>query len=271
MVRRGKRRKLLILSPEKSGSNSEPLLPSKLSPLATPVPTELKVSVYLYFISGKVEDSIRGRVVRSCQADLAPNQDNFAWRKISLVVDETRGRDALCSFYGVDMTRDQLCALIKKRKTLIEGVQDCRSADGYVLRVFSIAFTRESINQKKKTNYALSSQQKEIRRRMNEVIAKEIAKANSTQIFNLFTSEVIEKKITREVNPIYPVKNVRVRKIKVIQRPKVDNGKLAELHDNDKRILSKTDNRAKPKGERRAKKPAAEEGNEAVNLLSREA
>lgn len=207
--------------------------------------------------------------MRSCQADLAPNQDNFAWRKISLVVDETRGRDALCSFYGVDMTRDQLCALIKKRKTLIEGVQDCRSADGYVVRVFSIAFTRESTNQKKKTNYALSSQQKEIRRRMNEVIAKEIAKANSTQIFNLFTSEVVEKKITREVNAIYPVKNVRVRKIKVIQRPKVDNARLAELHDNDKRILSKTDNRKQAKGERRRKQePAADES--AVNLLHKE-
>ena len=169
------------------------------------------------------------------------------------------------------MTRDQLCALIKKRKTLIEGVQDCRSSDGYVIRVFSIAFTRESANQKKKTNYALSSQQKEIRRRMNDVIAKEIAKSTSTQIFNLFTSEVVEKKITKEVNAIYPVKNVRVRKIKVIQRPKVDSTKLAELHDNDKRILSKVDNRKQAKGERgdRKKKPV-EEGNEAVNLLSRE-
>ena len=144
---------------------------------------------------------------------------------------------------------------------------DCRSADGYVVRVFSIAFTRESGNQKKKTNYALSSQQKEIRRRMNEVISREISKATATQILNLFTSEVVEKKITREVNAIYPVKNVRVRKIKVIQRPKIDNAKLAELHDNDKRILSRTDNRKVMKGDRKKKV----EDNEAVNLLSREA
>jgi len=134
--------------------------------------TELKVLVNLILFLEKVEDSVRGRVVTANQADLAPNQDAFAWRKIKLIVDETRGRDALTSFYGVDMTRDQLSSLIKKRKTLIEAVQDCKSQDGYVVRVFVIAFTRESQGQKKKTNYALASQQKEIRRRINEIVNK---------------------------------------------------------------------------------------------------
>ena len=119
-----------------------------------------RVKYELQYLSEKVEDSIKGRVVTSNQGDLAPNQDSFAWRKIKLVVDDTRGRDALTSFYGVDMTRDQVCALIKKRKTLIEAVQDCKSSDGYVMRVFVIGFTKESPNQKKRTNYALSSQQK---------------------------------------------------------------------------------------------------------------
>jgi small subunit ribosomal protein S3Ae len=161
------------------------------------------------------------------QADLAPNQDSFHWRKIKLIVDQTEGRQAITSFYGVDMTRDELSSLIKKRKTLIEAVQDCKSADGYVIRVFAIAFTRESNNQKRKTNYALTSQQKVIRKRMNDIIAKEVAKSNATEILKLFTSEVVEKKITKEVSGIYPVKNVKIRKIKVIQRPNVDINKLS--------------------------------------------
>eukprot|EP00919_Chromeraceae_sp_WS-2016_P001845 GHVR01004442.1.p1 GENE.GHVR01004442.1~~GHVR01004442.1.p1 ORF type:complete len:108 (-),score=8.17 GHVR01004442.1:731-1054(-) len=106
------------------------------------------------------------------QSDLAPNQDSFAWRKVKLIVDQVDGRQAITSFFGVDITRDELCSLIKKRKTLIEAVQDCRTSDGYVLRIFSIAFTRESPNQKRKTNYALSSQQKIIRKRMNDIIGK---------------------------------------------------------------------------------------------------
>ena len=109
---------------------------------------------------------------------------------------------------------------------MIEAVQDVKSSDGYMLRVFTIAFTRESPHQKKKTNYALSSQQKEIRKRISEIINKEVTKSNATDIFNLFTTDVVEKKITKEVSSIYPVKNVRVRKIKVIQRPKIDANKL---------------------------------------------
>ena len=187
----------------------------------------------------KVEDSIRGRVVSQMQADLAPNQDTFHWRKIKLIVDQVEGRQAVTSFYGIDITKDELCSLIKKRKTLIEAVQDVRTADGYLLRIFAICFTKETPGQKRKTNYAKASQQQMIRRKMNDIIAKEVAKSNATQILNLFTSEVIEKKITKDVSPIYPVKNVKVRKIKVIQRPNIDYHKLNEMHDPEKRILTK--------------------------------
>jgi small subunit ribosomal protein S3Ae len=156
-----------------------------------------------------------------------------------LVVDQTEGRQAITSFYGVDTTKDEVCSLIKKRKTLIEAVSDVKSSDGYVLRVFVIGFTKESLNQKSKTNYALSSQQKIIRKRINDIVAKEVAKSNVTQILNLFTSEVVEKKITKDVSPIYPVKNVKVRKIKVIQRPHIDYTKLNDMHDANARILTK--------------------------------
>lgn len=200
------------------------------------------------------------------QADLAPHQDSFHWRKIKLIVDQTEGRQAVTSFYGVDMTRDELCSLIKKRKTLIEAVQDVKSADGYTLRIFAIAFTRESPNQKRKTNYALASQQKIIRKRINDIIAKEVSKANSTQILNLFTSEVVEKKITKEVSNIYPVKNVKVRKIKVIQRPNIDYNKLNEMHDPEKRILTK----AVAKVQGRKGKVTREQNVEAENLVNKE-
>jgi small subunit ribosomal protein S3Ae len=200
------------------------------------------------------------------QADLAPNQDSFHWRKVSLIVDQTEGRQAITSFYGVDTTRDELCSLIKKRKTLIEAISDVKSQDGYVLRVFVIAFTRESPNQKRKTNYALSSQQKIIRKRINDIIAKEVGKSNVTQVLNLFTSEAVEKKITKEVSPIYPVKNVKVRKIKVIQRPNVDFNKLSEMHDPEKRILTK----ATAKIQGRKGKQTREANVESENLLNQE-
>lgn len=200
------------------------------------------------------------------QADLAPNQDSFHWRKVKLIVDQTEGRQAVTSFYGVDTTRDEVCSLIKKRKTLIEAISDVKSQDGYVLRVFVIAFTKESPSQKRKTNYALSSQQKIIRKRINDIIAKDVAKANITDILKMFTSEVIEKKITKDVSPIYPVKNVKVRKIKVIQRPNVDYNKLNEMHDPNKRILTM----ATEKVQGRKGKAVRGTNVDAENLVNRE-
>ena len=200
------------------------------------------------------------------QADLAPNQDSFHWRKVKLIVDQTEGRQAVTSFYGVDTTRDEVCSLIKKRKTLIEAVSDVKSQDGYVLRVFVIAFTKESPSQKRKTNYALSSQQKIIRKRINDIIAKDVAKANITEVLKMFTSEVVEKKITKDVSPIYPVKNVKVRKIKVIQRPNVDYNKLNEMHDPNKRILTM----ATEKVQGRKGKAARGTNVDAENLVNRE-
>ena len=199
------------------------------------------------------------------QADLAPNQDSFHWRKIKLIVDQTEGRQAITSFYGVDTTKDEICSLIKKRKTLIEAITDVKSSDGYVLRVFVIGFTKESPNQKRKTNYALSSQQKMIRKKINDIISKEVAKSNVTQILNMFTSEVIEKKITKETTNIYPLKNVKVRKIKVIQRPNIDYHKLNEMHDPNGRILTKATEKVQGRRGKGATRAANTEGENLVN------
>ena len=101
-----RRRKLSTLSPEKNGLSSKHPHLSSQNPSASPAPTEPKVSVSSPLIIEKVEDSIKGRVVSQMQADLAPNQDAFHWRKIKLIVDQTEGRQAITSFYGVDTTRD---------------------------------------------------------------------------------------------------------------------------------------------------------------------
>jgi len=97
---------LSIPSREKNGLSSKHQHHSSQNPSASLAPTGPKVSVSTLLIIEKVEDSIKGRVVSQMQADLAPNQDAFHWRKIKLIVDQTEGRQAITSFYGVDTTRD---------------------------------------------------------------------------------------------------------------------------------------------------------------------
>jgi len=58
------------------------------------------------------------------------------------------------------MTRDKLNKFIHKWKTLVESTFEAKTADGYILRVFVVAFTSKIPGQQSKTSYATHTQTK---------------------------------------------------------------------------------------------------------------
>ena len=60
-------------------------------------------------------DSIKGRVF---EISLANTE---YWRKMKVQVEEVKGSDCYTNFYGMDITRDKLCQLVKKWHTLVEA------------------------------------------------------------------------------------------------------------------------------------------------------
>lgn len=117
-------------------------------------------------------DSLKGRVLELSLADLNKD-DEQAYKKIKLRIDEVQGKNCLTSFYGMDFTSDKLRSLVRKWQTLIEAHVDVRTTDGYLLRLFAIGFTKKRPNQVKKTTYAQSAQVKEIRQKMFEIMTRE--------------------------------------------------------------------------------------------------
>ena len=103
-----------------------------------------------------------GRVYELNLADLQKDEDQ-AFRKIKLKCEEIAGRNCLTNFVGMDMTRDKLCSLVRKWQSVIEAFVDVKTADGYVVRMFCIAFTKKRQNQIKKTCYAQSAQERQVR------------------------------------------------------------------------------------------------------------
>ena len=79
---------------------------------------------------------------------------------VRLCGEEVQGHYCLTQFYGMDFTTDKLRSLVRKWQTLIEAFVDVKTADGYVMRLFCIGFTKKRQNQLKKTCYANSSQVK---------------------------------------------------------------------------------------------------------------
>lgn len=174
-------------------------------------------------------DSLKGRVFTVSLADLQ-SQEDLDYRKIKLVGEEVQGKTLLTNFYGMDMTRDKLCSLIRKWQTLIEAYADVKTTDGYTLRMFAIAFTKRRPNQIRKTSYAQSAQVRAIRKKMIEIMTAEASKSDLKALVNKFVPEAISKEIEKKCASIYPLQNVFIRKVKTIKAPRFDLVKLMELH-----------------------------------------
>jgi small subunit ribosomal protein S3Ae len=176
------------------------------------------------------DDALRGRILEMSLGDLNDKSEDQAFRKFRLRIDEIQGRTCLTNFYGMDLTSDKLRSMVKKWQTLIECHQDVKTTDGYLLRLFCIAFTRRRKEQLCKTTYAQSSQVRAIRKKMFEVITKEVNTCDLKSVVAKLIPDSIGKEIDRCTQHIFPLQNVCIRKVKVLKFPKYDAGKLLELH-----------------------------------------
>ena len=135
------------------------------------------------FFTEIASEGLKGRVFEISLAELNGGDEAQAFRKIRLVCEDVQGTDVVTNFHGMDMTRDKLCSLIRKWQTLIEGSVDVRTTDGYVLRMFAIAFTKKQPNQgARSTSYAQSGQVRSIRKKMFEIMTEEASKCDLKEL-----------------------------------------------------------------------------------------
>jgi len=174
-------------------------------------------------------EALKGRVVTVNLADLQKDEDQ-SHRNISFVAEDVQGTKILTNFHGMSLTADKFRSLVRKWQSLIEAHVDVKTTDGYVLRLFSIGFTKRRPNQIKKTSYAQSSQVRAIRKKMVDIMTREATTCELKDLVVKLIPEAIGKQIEKECQSIYPLQNVFVRKVKVLKTPKFDPAKLLEIH-----------------------------------------
>merc|ERR1712216_229137 len=162
-------------------------------------------------------------------ADLNKDEDQ-TFRKIKLRCEEVSVKNCLTNFHGMNFTTDKLRSLVRKWQSLIEAHCDVKTQDGYLIRMFCIGFTKKRQNQVKKTCYAQSSQIRQIRKKMADVMLAEASSCDLKDLVLKFIPEVIGKEVEKGSSGIFPLQNVFLRKVKMIKGPKFDVSKLMDLH-----------------------------------------
>jgi len=174
-------------------------------------------------------EELKGRVLEVNLADLNNDEDQ-SYKKIKLCIEEVQGRNCLTDFHGMSLTRDKQCSLIRKWQTMIEAHVDVKTTDGYMVRMFVIAFTKKRADQVKTNCYAQSAQIRKIRRKMTEIMTNEAGKCQLRELVKKLIPESIGKEIEKQTQGIFPLKDVLIRKVKILKKPKFDIMKLMELH-----------------------------------------
>ena len=143
-------------------------------------------------------DGLKGRVFEVSLADLQNENDaERSFRKFKLIVEDVQGKNCLTTFYGMNLTTDKLRSMVKKWQTLVEGNVDVKTTDGYMLRVFCIGFTRKQDLSTKKTCYAQSAQVKNIRKKMVDIIQREVSTTDLKEVVNKLIPDSIARDIEK--------------------------------------------------------------------------
>lgn len=171
-------------------------------------------------------DALKGRTFEVNQADIGAGANTQNFRRFKFVVDGVKGKDAVSSFYGMELVSDKAKSIPKKWHTLIEAALRVDTVDGYSLRVFTIGNTKRKQKAIKKNCYASLSQVKVIRKIIFQIIEEEIKTCSIQEVVKKLMSETIGTRIEQETTKIYPLQNCFVKKVKVVKRPKVDDSEF---------------------------------------------
>ena len=113
---------------------------------------------------------------------------------------------------------------------MIEAHVDVKTNDGYLLHLFCVGFTKKRNSQIRKTFYAQHQQVRQIRKKMREIMTREVQTNDLKEVVNKWIPDSIGKDMEKAFQSIYLFHDVIVRKVKMLKKPKFELGKLMKLH-----------------------------------------
>ena len=190
---------------------------------------DIGVTVTNKIARGKVPmDYVQGRVWEVSHGDVVKDLSHvyriFKFRSIAA------GDDVYTQFAGMRMTKDKVDSTLRKYKTMIDASVDAKTADGFILRLFAMGFTRKLANSHKNHTYATQAKCRAIRDAMIKCMTDACEKNTVDQLCKDFVEEKIEAAILDACKTIFQVEGVYVTKAKVIKAPALTAEQIKALH-----------------------------------------
>jgi small subunit ribosomal protein S3Ae len=127
------------------------------------------------------------------------------------------------------MTRDKLDSILRKYKTLITANVDVKTADGFIVRMFCMGYTKKLPQSHCNHTYAQQAKRRQIRDAMIQTMTQ-AAEASTVEVLSKdLVEEKIENKIVEQCKNIFQIEAVYITKVKVIKAPALSAEQVSAL------------------------------------------
>src|SRR5437016_11110552 len=172
--------------------------------------THSSCSAPTVWITGTDTEKARGRVVETTLYDILKQDPQHYSFKLYFQVDRVEGETAHTVLRGHEYSREYLRSLVRRGSSMSDLIKDYRTKDGYLVRVYCIAFSQGRMNTSKKHD-------------LRTVMDRVIGERASGLPYDQFAQEMVLQKIASDVyneaKKVTHLRHVGLRKSKLIRMP----------------------------------------------------
>ncbi len=151
-----------------------------------------------------------GRVVETTLYDILKQDPQHYSFKLYFQVDRIEGETANTILKGHEYSREYLRSLVRRGSSMADFIKDYKTKDGYLIRVYCVAFSQGRMNTSKKHDLRII---------MDKVIGDRATGLTYDQLAQEMVLQKIASDVYNEAKKVTHLRHVGVRKSKLIRKP----------------------------------------------------
>jgi small subunit ribosomal protein S3Ae len=155
-------------------------------------------------------ENIGGRIVETTLYDILKQDPQHYSFKLYFQVHKVEGETAYTVLKGHEYSREYLRSLVRRGSSQSDFIKDYKTKDGYVVRVYCVAFSQGQMN---------SSKKHDLRMVMDRVIGERSANLGYDQLAQELVLQKVASDVYNEAKKVTHLRHVGVRKSKLISLP----------------------------------------------------